>query len=101
MTSHATFDEAGWPLLTMLDLPAVPGTTVLPLVDPTPIYPWVMTHRRHVRRTGLPALRDAVQQLTEENGWLGVPTSTWFATGDQQLVAELSKWARVRDPRSS
>jgi DNA-binding transcriptional LysR family regulator len=83
--------ETGWPLLTLLDLPAVPGTTVLPLVDPTPIYPWVMTHRRDVRHSGLPALRDAVQQLTAENGWLDVPTSTWFATGDQQLVAELSK----------
>jgi DNA-binding transcriptional LysR family regulator len=83
--------ETGWPLLTMLDLPAVPGTTVVPLVDPTPIYPWVMTHRRDVRHSGLPALRDAVQQLTAENGWLDVPPSAWFATGDQQLVAELSK----------
>jgi hypothetical protein len=50
-----------------------------------------MTHRRDVRHTGLPALRHAVQQLAAENGWLDVPTSTWFATGDQQLVAELSK----------
>jgi DNA-binding transcriptional LysR family regulator len=81
--------ETGWPLLTMLDLPAVPGATVLPLVDPTPIYPWVMTHRRDVRHTALPALRDAVQQLRAENRWLGVPASAWFATGDQQLVAEL------------
>jgi hypothetical protein len=83
--------ETGWPLLTMLDLPAVPGTTVLPLVDPIPIYPWVMTHRRDVRHSGLPALRDAVQQLTAENGWLDIPASAWFAAGDQQLVAELSK----------
>jgi hypothetical protein len=83
--------ETGWPLLTMLDLPAVPGTTVLPLVDPIPVYPWVMTHRRDVRHSGLRALRDAVQQLTTESGWLDVPTSAWFATGDQQLVAELSK----------
>jgi DNA-binding transcriptional LysR family regulator len=82
--------ETGWPLLTMLDLPAVPGTTVLPLVDPTPIYPWVMTHRRDVRHPGLRALRDAVQQLTVENRWLDVPASAWFATGDQQLVADLS-----------
>jgi DNA-binding transcriptional LysR family regulator len=82
--------ETGWPLLTMLDLPPVPGTTVLPLVDPIPVYPWVMTHRRDVRHSGLRALRAAVQQLTAENGWLDVPPSTWFATGDRQLVAELS-----------
>jgi len=82
--------ETGWPLLTMLDLPAVPGVTVLPLVDPTPIYPWVMTHRRDVRHTGLQALRDAVQQLRAENRWLEVPASAWFATGDRQLVADLS-----------
>jgi hypothetical protein len=50
-----------------------------------------MTHRRDVRHSGLPALRDAVQQLTAENGWLDVPPSAWFATGDQQFVAELSK----------
>ena len=74
----------------MLDLPAVPGTTVLPLVDPTPIYPWVMTHRRDVRHSGLPALRDAVKQFTAENRWLDVPGSAWFATGDQQLVIDLS-----------
>jgi DNA-binding transcriptional LysR family regulator len=82
--------ETGWPLLTMLDLPAVPGATVLPLVDPTPIYPWVMTHRRDVRHAGLRALRDAVKLLSAENRWLDVPASAWFATGDQQLVAELS-----------
>jgi len=73
--------ETGWPLLTMLDLPAVPGTAILPLVDPTPVYPWVMTHRRDVRHSGLPALRDAVKQLTAENRWLDVPASAWFATG--------------------
>jgi DNA-binding transcriptional LysR family regulator len=82
--------ETGWPLLTMLDLPAVPGTAVLRLVDPTPIYPWVMTHRRDVRHSGLPALRDAVKQFTAENRWLDVPGSAWFATGDQQLVIDLS-----------
>jgi len=82
--------ETGWPLLTMLDLPAVPGANVLPLVHPTPIYPWVMIHRRDVRHAGLPALRDAVQQLRAENGWLEAPASAWFATGDQRLVADLA-----------
>jgi hypothetical protein len=49
-----------------------------------------MTHRRDIRHSGLPALRDAIQQLTTENRWLDLPTSAWFATGDQQLVADLT-----------
>jgi DNA-binding transcriptional LysR family regulator len=83
--------ETGWPLLTLLDLPPVPGTAVVPLVDPTPVYPWIMTHRRDLRHSGLLALRDAVHQLTADNGWLEVPPSPWFAIGDQQLLAEVAK----------
>lgn len=83
--------ETGWPLLTMLDLPVIPGTTVVPLVHPSPIYPWIMTHRRDLRHSGLLVLRDAVHQLITENGWLDVPPSAWFARGDQHLVADLAK----------
>jgi DNA-binding transcriptional LysR family regulator len=78
--------HTGWPILTMLDLPAVAGTVVVPLVDPVPIYPWVMTHGREFRHRGLSALDVAVDQLTSENGWLTLPPSSWLASGDERLL---------------
>jgi hypothetical protein len=86
--------ETGWPVLTLLDLPPVPGTAVVPLVNPTPVYSWIRTHRRDLRHSGLLALRDAVQQLTADNDWLKVPPSPWFATGDRQLLAEVAERRR-------
>ena len=76
----------GWPILTMTDVPPVPGTVIRELVDPVPLYPWTMVHRRELHHPGLEALHAAVDQLVAEQGWHSLPDNPWFAGGDRQLL---------------
>ncbi|HEY8338231.1 MAG TPA: LysR family transcriptional regulator [Egibacteraceae bacterium] len=77
----------GWPILTMLDAPPVPGTVIRPLVAPTPLYPWTMVHRRDLRHPGLAALHAAVDELVAERGWLDLPDDAWLDPDDEALLA--------------
>jgi hypothetical protein len=76
----------GWPLLHLADLPPIQGAVLVPLVDPVPIYPWVMAHALQLRHPGVAALNSAVEQLTAESDWLTLPASSWLATGDERLL---------------
>jgi DNA-binding transcriptional LysR family regulator len=60
----------GIPILTMSECPAVPGGVIRPLVEPVPVYPWAMVHRRDVTHPGLPTLRSAAARLAAEEGWV-------------------------------
>ena len=78
----------GWPILTMLDAPPVPGAVIRPLVAPVPLYPWTMVHPSDLRHPALPVLHRAVDALVAERGWLDVPERHWLADADQHLLAE-------------
>lgn len=73
----------GWPILTMLEMAAVPGATVRPLVDPTPLYAWTMVHRTSLRNDGLDALNGAVDRLVEAERWLDPPADAWLPPADR------------------
>ena len=79
--------HTGWPIVTMLDLPTVPGTVVVPLIDPVPVYPWVMAHGRDLHHPALSALHEAIDELTANRDWLSLPPSPWFASGDERLLS--------------
>jgi DNA-binding transcriptional LysR family regulator len=87
--------RTGWPILTLLDVPPLPGAVVQPLVDPVPVYPWLVVHRPHLRHPGLDALYRAVDDLAEAEGWRQAPAGAWFAAGDRDLlVAEPASYRR-------
>jgi DNA-binding transcriptional LysR family regulator len=76
----------GWPIVSTLDTTAVPGAVVRPLVDPVPLYPWTMVHRRDLRHDALDALACAADQLAESERWYELPPSPWLASADRALV---------------
>ncbi|MCW6006242.1 LysR family transcriptional regulator [Micromonospora sp. CPCC 205371] len=76
----------GWPILTMMQTPPVPGVTIRPLVDPVPLYPWTMTHRSELRHPGLHALNQAIDQLSEAERWLDAPDNSWLCPADRHLL---------------
>jgi DNA-binding transcriptional LysR family regulator len=78
----------GWPILTMLDRPPLPGAVVLPFTDPVPVYPWMIVHHRQLRHPGLDALDRAIAELADAEGWREPPAAAWFAAGDRGLLAE-------------
>ena len=77
----------GWPILTMMDVPPLPGAVVLPFTDPVPVYPWMIVHRRRLHHLGLDALDRAIDTLAESEHWRAPPTSAWFAAGDRDVLA--------------
>lgn len=76
----------GWPILSMLDVPAVPAAALVPLTDPVPLYPWTMVHRSGLLHPALEALNAAIDQLVQAEQWLEMPSSFWMASGDHQLL---------------
>lgn len=78
----------GWPILSLLETPAMPGAVVRRLVDPVPLYPWTMVHRRELHHPALAAVNQAVDQLVAEERWHGLPESWWLADSDRQLLDE-------------
>jgi DNA-binding transcriptional LysR family regulator len=78
----------GWPILTGVDRPPLPGAVVLPFSDPVPVYPWKIVHRRQLRHPGLDALDRAIDELAESEGWREPPASAWFAPGDRDILAD-------------
>jgi hypothetical protein len=78
-----------WPILSMIDVPAVPGAALLPLVDPVPLYPWSMVHRPALRHPALDDLNAAIDQLVQEERWHEVPPSIWLAPGDHEAIGTI------------
>ncbi|MGH9247488.1 MAG: LysR family transcriptional regulator [Acidimicrobiales bacterium] len=78
----------GWPILTFTTVTDVPGAVIRPLVEPVPIYPWTMVHRRNVRTAELDALGRAVDELAAEEGWHRIPNGAWIADGDRELLRD-------------
>ncbi|MGY0232267.1 LysR family transcriptional regulator [Longispora urticae] len=66
------------PILTMTTQPAVPGTVLLPLVEPVALYPWAMIWRAGAEHPGLRALHAAVDELATAEGWLPDPGAAWL-----------------------
>jgi DNA-binding transcriptional LysR family regulator len=77
--------STGWPIVSLQDDPAVPGTVQVPFRDPTPVYAWTMVHRRDLEHPALVALHAAVDQLTEAHGWLSLPADPWLPAADRDL----------------
>jgi DNA-binding transcriptional LysR family regulator len=77
----------GWPILSLLDTPPLPGAVVLPFTDPVPVYPWMIVHRRQLHHPGLDAIDRAIDSLAESEHWREPPTSAWFAAGDRDVLA--------------
>jgi len=75
-----------WPILSMMEAPAVPGAVLVPLVDPVPLYPWTMVHRPALRHPALEDLNAATDQLVQAERWHEVPASFWMAPGDQEAI---------------
>jgi DNA-binding transcriptional LysR family regulator len=70
--------DHGWPILTMVERSLVPGVVVRPLIDPVPLYPWTMVHRRELRHPGLDALHADVDELARSERWLEPPPGAWI-----------------------
>jgi DNA-binding transcriptional LysR family regulator len=80
----------GWPIITMLDAPIVPGAVVRPLTDPVPLYPWTMVHRKELNHPALDALNQAIDQLAAAERWNELPRSPWLASAARELMARLT-----------
>lgn len=76
----------GWPVLTKTDGAPIPGTVVLPLTDPTPLYPWAMAHQATLRHPGVDALHHALDRLIPAEGWLEPPPGAWLPAADRSLL---------------
>ncbi len=70
--------QHGLPILTMTECPPVAGAVVRPLVDPVPLYPWAMVHRRDLRHPALETLAVVAGALSASEGWLDVPEGAWL-----------------------
>ena len=82
--------KSGNPVLAVVDFPPIPGTVVRPLVRPVPLSPLVMVWRDGLIHPGLSALRTAVAQLAEEEGWMVRPTGSWLPEIDASLMRHRS-----------
>jgi hypothetical protein len=79
----------GWPIISLLDVPAIPGAVVRPFTDPIPLYPWTMVHRGNLKHPALAALDQAIDQLATAEGWWEMPASGWLASADREVLAAL------------
>jgi DNA-binding transcriptional LysR family regulator len=71
-------DRSG-PILVMSTQPTVPGGVLRPVVEPVPLFPWVMIWRTDADHPGLRALHAAVDDLAPD--WPAVPEDprdTWL-----------------------
>jgi DNA-binding transcriptional LysR family regulator len=83
--------STGWPILTRVDVPAVPRAVVRPLVDPVPLYPWSMVHHRALDHPALAEVDRAARALARAEGWLELPDPAWLAPADRQLPHRLNR----------
>ena len=74
--------EQGLPILTLSESPPVPGGVIRPLVDPVPVYPWAMVHRRDAAYPELEVLVSLASELAERENWLTPPDGAWLPDAD-------------------
>ena len=70
--------QQGLPILTSVDHVDMPGGVIVPIVDPTPVYPWSMAWRPGSHPAGLAAVREAAATLARAHGWLDLPGDAWL-----------------------
>lgn len=85
-TAHHLHAQAR-PILVMTTSPPVSAAVIRPLIDPVPLYPWAMTHRRDLRHPGLDALHAAIDDLVQTHSWLEVPDGAWIPAQDAAVFA--------------
>jgi DNA-binding transcriptional LysR family regulator len=74
--------QHGLPILTMSECPAVPGGVIRPLVEPVPVYPWAIVHRREAMSPELATLDSVVTELAGTEGWEQAPEGAWLPSAD-------------------
>ena len=72
----------GLPILTMSECPAVEGAVVRRLVEPVPVYPWAIVHRRDARPPELAALDAVIGDLARRESWVTLPEGAWLPAAD-------------------
>ena len=77
----------GLPILTMSECPAVEGAVVRPLVEPVPVYPWAIVHRRDARPPELAALDAVIGDLARRESWLTLPEGAWLPAADARWTS--------------
>jgi DNA-binding transcriptional LysR family regulator len=77
----------GLPILTMIERPAVPGAVIRPLVEPVPVYPWAIVHRRDATHPALATLRSVATELVKTEGWLATPDGAWLPAAEARVQA--------------
>ena len=70
--------QHGLPILTMTECLPIAGAVVRPLVEPVPLYPWAMVHRRDLRHPALETLAVVAAGMSASEGWLEVPEGSWL-----------------------
>lgn len=78
--------STGWPIMSLWDDPAIPGTVRLAFHDPTPVYPWTIVHRRDLDHPAIGALHAAVDELAGQHAWLTLPPTPWLAAEDRPVI---------------
>jgi hypothetical protein len=74
--------EHGLPILTMSECPEVPGAVIRPLVDPVPLYPWAIVHRRDATSPQLATLHAVASRLATAERWTTTPGRSWLPDAD-------------------
>jgi DNA-binding transcriptional LysR family regulator len=75
-----------YPVLAVVDFPALPRTVRRPLVDPVPLSPVSLVWRRGLVHPGLDALRAAAAQIAAAQGWLRRPEGSWLPATDEMTT---------------
>jgi hypothetical protein len=79
----------GWPIISLLEVPSIPGAVVRSFTDPIPFDPWTMVYRRNLEHPALAALDQAIDELAAAEGWWEMPESGWLASADREVLAAL------------
>jgi hypothetical protein len=66
----------------MSECPPVAGAVIRPLVEPVPVYPWAMVHRRSLRHPALTALTSVLGELAANEEWRRLPADAWLPSAD-------------------
>ena len=78
--------KGGYPVLAVVDFPALRGCVLRPLVDPVPLSPVSLVWRKGLNHPGLEALRRAAAELAAEGEWLRRPAGSWVPAVDLTLA---------------
>ncbi|MFE9726437.1 LysR family transcriptional regulator [Streptomyces sp. NPDC005794] len=82
--------KTGNPVLAVAGFPPLPGTVLRPLVRPVPLSPLLMVWRKGLDHPGLAALRSAVAEIAQTEGWMVRPPTSWLPEVDASLMDRCS-----------